>query len=275
MPYLIENLEQYNLDAAKKNAIELVHATIVINNMDFKHYQASGQVKMRDGFADGLQRTWNTDDINTAAIKQFDAMHVHEVPAFTNLVMHDLALLKMVEIGLTLMKYQDRVKAFDTFMSELDFYRPSLMVLARLFFHGKMGNLLKANVGDRNFKIPRLHGAAYDLFISTIPEQMLGMSNVEHPQLTVVATNDAGLTEFAGRFPVRGIAIQKNGLHRILQDWDEPWLDATVGQTNAEEIRKSVGDAAAVFGAAVGSKSLDELQAIAAALEKSLHSMAA
>ena len=235
--YLIETVVRHGLSTARPYAEQLMEGVFRLMAVDPDVLEASGEVSYESERVAALQKQTGAEGFTEMARAEVAKMWERKFEISGAYLGCYAAVLKMILIGLE-MKGQEsaeKVRVFDNFLLEtLGVMQPRLMLIARLFFAGKMAGLLKATAGNADFSRKGVFGAAFDLYITTTSEQLFSM---EDARLAIITTNDHALADVIQRFNFRAVALMKDGHIRMYQEWDEEWLDATLGKEAAAALR--------------------------------------
>jgi hypothetical protein len=269
--YLIEVILGRGLTAARSDAEQLMEGIFRLSAVDPDILEACGDISYEADRIAALQSQIGAETFHEMAEIEVAKMWERPFEVSGAYLVSYAAILKMILIGLEMKgaSFEDKVNVFDDFLLDtLGALQPRLMLIGRLFFAGKLGSLLKANPGDANFNRRSVFGAAFDLYTTTTSEQMLSM---EEARLAIIATNDHALADILQRFYFRAIALMKDGQIKIYQEWDEKWLDETIGEEAAATLRRDVNDR---YSKALAQNRTEDREQIVAASRELEHELA-
>ncbi len=126
-------------------------------------------------------------------------------------------------------------------LSQVGGLYPRFMLLARLFFYGKISRWLKVTPGSDNYTAQKVRGAAYDVSLTMLNEEVLQLSTPSEPDVVMLVTHDRELAFYAPIIVLKGMAVLKDGDIRVLNPWNEALLDATFGSA-ASQIRADIDE---------------------------------
>jgi hypothetical protein len=199
-------------------------------------------------------------------------MFAEDVPVLAgDLLAIYCTILKSIEVGLTHKEKSANTKAeiVEAFIAqEVSSFQPRYFAIVRLFFNGDLSGLLKVNPGDASFNRRHLIGSAFDFYLSTFHEHVLGMSSPPDAYLSIFCTADRALSRYAGRFPLRAVSVLASGQLRIYHDWDDDWLTQLLGEPLFKKLQANIESH---LSHGPNEKSPDEIIATTRALEATLN----
>jgi hypothetical protein len=114
-----------------------------------------------------------------------------------------------------------------------------MRVLALYYFAGLLDRFIRVQVGGAQGKqLKNIRNCAWDIWLSTLPEQLLASS--EEPTATTYffGTRERGLAEFVLAEATRAVIVEHSGKHFPIRDIDENRLVRSLGVTALEHLEE-------------------------------------
>ena len=239
-PYLLEIIADKGFDAAKPYCEQIVEAVLRLQYMDGSVFRACRTFSFSNDALDRLEKHFGTRSFQEAAAKRTESILGGKVPIRAHYYMSYLSVLALIDIGLKFGTRDTRITAFD----ELLFQRvggsyPRYMLLARLFYYDKITGWLKTAPGRTDYTSQRIRGAAYDVALTMLNEEVMHLSNPTDPDVVMLLTHDRQLALNAPMIKLKAMSLLKNGQIRVINPWDEALFNQVFGD-DADRLRAAM-----------------------------------
>lgn len=228
MPYLREIALRASLEDSTEDARKAIEAALRVQALDVNATGNSGEPRYKTQILKNIQTRIGGDTFEDASEILTQRMVGMGNPGYpADVINVYAAMLKMILVGLTMKNhsYECRCAAVEDFIvHRLGASQPRYFAWTRLFFAGHLQRLIKITPGDPKFAQRYIIGSAFDLYLTSVHEQFVGLSEAPDATLGVLCTADKGLADFAGRFPMQGVAVLSDASFRIFTLWDDTWL---------------------------------------------------
>ncbi len=244
MPYLLENAFREGA-VNETRAYDVMRGVLRVMVADRAVFQATGLLTNDENLLQPILAEMSAHTLDEAAKRKSKEFARQHASTHGNFTMFKLCILKAIATALDEPPAR-RVSAYDEYvLQRLKLGQPRFMLLGRLFFANKLHSVLKAATpGDPNFSRRLVHGAAFDLYLSTLNEHLLGLSGPSEPGFLVyLCTRDEGLADFAIRFPLAAVVVRRDGSTLFSAPWDDAWIDKQLGADAAADARTEINRA--------------------------------
>jgi hypothetical protein len=239
-PYLLEIIADRGFDAAKPYCEEIVEAVLRLQHIDGTVFLSCRQFSFSDEALDNLEKRYGTRSFQGAAKKRTEETLAGKIPIRAHYYMSYLAILALIAIGLQFGDRDARIAAFDQLLFErVGGSFPRYMLLARLFYYDKITGWIRSAPRNSNYSAQRIRGAAYDVSLTMLNEEVMHLSDPTDPDIVMLVTRDRNLALEAPIIRLKGMSLLKNGRLQVVNPWDETLVNQAFGQ-NADRIRSEI-----------------------------------
>lgn len=238
-PYLLEIIAAKGFDAAKPYCVEIVEAVLRLQYMDGEVFRSCRKI-FCDAALDNLEKRYGTRSFLAAAEKRAESMLGGKIPIRAHYYMSYLTVLALVSIGLQYGDRDARITAFDDLLlGRVGGSFPRYMLLARLFYYDKITGWIRSAPGGNNYCAQQIRGAAYDVALTMLNEEVMHLSNPADPDVVMLVTHDRQLALNAPMIKLKAMSVLKNGTIRVANPWDEELVNQVFGG-NADRVRSEM-----------------------------------
>jgi hypothetical protein len=169
----------------------IIEVSFRLTYMDGEVYRACRKFSFSPLALDRLEKRFGTRDFHEAAVKRTNDFMNARGLIRAHYYVDYLAVLALVDIGLRFQGRDKRVAAFDEMWGQkVGRSHQRHMLLARLFYYGKIGGWMKFNPGGTDFNARKIRGAAYDVALTMVNEEAMHQSDPRDPDVVMLLTRD-------------------------------------------------------------------------------------
>lgn len=227
----------------KAYAARAVEGLLRLHALDTRLTESAGSHVYNDDVVKGIQQRLKCDSLDDCAAKIIEKMYIESTPGVHgNILLFYATILKSIAVGMRkkAASLESKCAEIDDFVvNVLHAVQPRLFVLSRLFFHRQL-SILSAQPGNSEFDRAKLVGSAYDVYLTTIHEEILGDSDPPEGTVSILCTRDLGLADYAGRFPLRSLAKMQDTSFRIYHEWDDEWIKNLLGEPAFRSLTQAI-----------------------------------
>jgi hypothetical protein len=229
-PYLLEVIMHHGIEGARLDCEAITEAVLRLHHMDGEAFRSSRSFSYTELALSRLEQKYSTRDFRLAAVKITENFLGQPILFRSHYFISYLAVLALIDIGRRYSTTETRIAAFDELLlKRVGGLYPRFMLLARLFFYGKISGWLKTAPGSSVCSVNSVRGAAYDVALTMVNEEWMQVSMTSEPDVLMLVTRDHQLALHAPMIRLKGISVLKNGDIRVLNPWDEALVASTFG----------------------------------------------
>lgn len=240
-PYLMEIIASRGFDAAKPYCEKIFEAVLQLKYMDGEIFRSCRQFSFSEAALDDLEKSSGTRSFRVAAESRTEELLGGRIRIRAHYYMAYLTVLALVAIGLRYGDRETRIAAFDDLLlGRVGGLFPRDMLLARLFYYDKITGWIGSVPGSSNYTARGIRGAAYDVALTMLNEELMHSSSPARPEVVMLLTRDRQLAFNAPIVKLKAMSVLRNGRLRVVNPWDETLISQVFGE-NADRVRSEIG----------------------------------
>jgi hypothetical protein len=240
IPYLKEAIIHNGIEGARRYCEAIYEAVLRLRYIDAEVFRSAGCLRYTEAALGRLEEEHGTRDFRTAAIRASAELLEQPLPVRSHYFISYLVVLALIEIGILYNDIETRVSTFDeVLLNQVGGLYPRFMLLARLFFYGKISQWLRIAPGSSKYTANGVRAAGYDVSLTMLNEEGLQLSSPTDPDVLMLVTHDRELSLYAPLIRLKGMSLLRDGNVSVLNPWDEARLDSAFGAL-ASSIRNDI-----------------------------------
>lgn len=244
MPYVLESFAKNRARGAYEYACRATKAILRLHMMHKEQFRATGVVRADPEALDDYESRFGTVDLDRIVEAQLEPYRgrLGETPTTVTLTL--LALLKMVLIRRSVMPHRDldaQWAAFDEFLfGRLGIYAGAIRTIALLYFSGRLDRWIPTQRNSNaDSALAVLTNCAWDLFLGSLPRQILAESSECEPLLYHFCTRERALASVLASSLIYMLKVMRDDRFVTYFSTNEDLFHAAIGEGSAKSIKRA------------------------------------